>query len=180
VTITGTSKISPICSNRAIDPPREIPIERASGFGFERFFQIFGSGFPETPRGIKPPEPSEEHVVAEQQTKHVHRERAFVVDKGAKRPRFVLDVTEPVPEINRPLIRSVERPSRHLSNNRIEHVFALQLFGVERREILREAFTQPLLVIILPADGLSPPLMRGLVRQEKFREVVEVRRVGAP
>jgi hypothetical protein len=40
------------------------------------------------------------------------------------------------------------------------------LLRVERREVLREAFTQPLLVVVLPPDRLSPPLVRELVGQK--------------
>ena len=51
---------------------------------------------------------------------------------------------------------------------------------VERREVLREAFAQPLLVIVPPADRLAPPLVRELVREEEVREVLERRRIVAP
>ena len=47
-------------------------------------------------------------------------------------------------------------------------LLAALLFGVERGEVLREAFAQPLLVIVLPADGLAEPLMREFVRDEKL------------
>jgi hypothetical protein len=56
----------------------------------------------------------------------------------------------------------------------------MQVLCVKRREVLREAFAEPLLVIVLPAHRLPPPLMGGFVRDEKFRELVEVRRIVAP
>ncbi len=54
------------------------------------------------------------------------------------------------------------------------------MLGIEAGEELREAFAQPLLVIVLPADRLSPPLMRKLVGEEEFREPLEVRRIRSP
>ena len=57
---------------------------------------------------------------------------------------------------------------------------AARLLRVERREVLREAFAEPLLVVVLPADRLAPPLVRQLVREEELGEAVERRRVAAP
>ena len=61
-----------------------------------------------------------------------------------------------------------------------ERALAASLLCVERREILREAFAQPLFVIVLPSNGLPPPLVRELVRQEELRKAFECRRVVAP
>ena len=52
---------------------------------------------------------------------------------------------------------------------------------VKRREILRESLAQPLLVIVLPADSLAPPLVRDLVREKEQRiDVVERDRIVRP
>jgi len=50
----------------------------------------------------------------------------------------------------------------------------------EHGEVLREAFADPLLVVVLPADRLTPPLMRDLVRKEEVRIVVEGHRIRGP
>ena len=47
------------------------------------------------------------------------------------------------------------------------------MFRIERGEVLGDAFAEPLLVVVLPADGLPPPLMGELVRDEEIGEVVE-------
>ena len=44
-----------------------------------------------------------------------------------------------------------------------EGVAAVELFGVEEREVGREAFAQPDIVPIAFGDGVAPPLVRDLV-----------------
>jgi hypothetical protein len=51
---------------------------------------------------------------------------------------------------------------------------------IERREVLREALAEPLLVIVSPPDRLSPPLVGELVREKEVGVVVERRRVVSP
>jgi hypothetical protein len=53
------------------------------------------------------------------------------------------------------------------------------MLRVERGEILRESFAQPLLVIIAPADRLAPPLVRQLVGEEEIVVALERRRIVA-
>ena len=54
------------------------------------------------------------------------------------------------------------------------------LLRVEGGEVLREAFAQPLFVIVLPPDSLPPPLVRELVREIERRKALEVDGVVAP
>jgi hypothetical protein len=96
----------------------------------------------------------------------VQHHRAFVVDDGAKDTAVSPDVAEPVAEIHRTLLRLIHRPTPHLPQHVVEQHFAAIVGRVERGEILGEAFAQPLLVIVLPAHGLAPPLVRDLVREE--------------
>ena len=56
----------------------------------------------------------------------------------------------------------------------------MRALRVERGEVLREPLADPLLVVVLPADRLSPPLMSELVREKKFRHARERRRIVAP
>ena len=51
-----------------------------------------------------------------------------------------------------------------------EHLVAALVLRVQRREVLREAFAEPLFVVVPPADRLAPPLVRELVREEEIRE----------
>ena len=87
---------------------------------------------------------------------------------------------EPVAEVDGALIRLVHGPAAKLPQDVAERVLAAPLAGEERREVLREAFAQPLLVVVLPAHGLPQPLMRELVREEELGEVVEVAGIVAP
>ena len=99
---------------------------------------------------------------------HVQHRRALVVDQRAEHPAVALDVAEAIPEIDRALIGLIHRPAPELAQHVAEGLLAASLLGIERGEVLREAFAQPLLVIVLPADGLAPPLMRELVRDEEL------------
>src|SRR5581483_9746924 len=92
----------------------------------------------------------------------------------------VADVAEAVAEINGTLIRLVHRPAAKLAHDAVERVLAADVFRVESGEILREALADPLLVVVAPADGLPPPLVRYLVRDEELRKVVERRRIVPP
>ena len=52
-------------------------------------------------------------------------------------------------------------PERRIWRSTDGKTFASELLlRVERGEILREPLADPLLVIVLPADRLAPPLMR--------------------
>ena len=96
-----------------------------------------------------------------------HR-RALVVDDRAEDARLALDVAEPVAEVHRALIRFRDRPAPELPQHVDEDTIASRLLRVQRGEVLREAFTDPLLVIVLPADRLAPPLVRELVGEEEL------------
>ena len=96
---------------------------------------------------------------------------ALVVDERAEDAAVALDVAEPVAEIDRALIRLVHRPAAELAQHVAERLLAAPLPGVERGEVLREALAEPLLVVVLPADRLAPPLVRELVRDVELREV---------
>ena len=99
--------------------------------------------------------------------------RALVVDERAEHAAVAFDVAETIAEIDRTLIRLIHRPAPELAQHVAERLLAAPFLRVERRKILREALAQPLLVIVLPADRLAPPLMRDLVRDVELGEVVE-------
>ena len=58
--------------------------------------------------------------------------------------------------------------------------FGRDLLGVEQRKKLREAFADPLLVVVLARDCLPPELVRQFVGEEVLREVLEGHRVACP
>ena len=199
VTVTGYSKRSPICSRRTftppgsvvyvnfrrgkrrtVDPSLEVEIEVAPRLGLERRLDVLRAGLLEPPRGVEPPHPSEEGIIANQLPQHVQRKGALVVDECPEHAAVVPDVSEAIAEIHGTLIGSIDGPARHLRDHLLEGRVLPPVFGVERGEILREALADPLLVIVLPAHRLSPPLMCGLMGEEKLGEIVEIRRVGAP
>ena len=165
---------------RAVNPPLEEAIQDPTGLRLERPLQVLGSGLLIPPVRIEPPESREKGVVAEQPPQHVQDGRAFVVDERAEHPDVALDEAEPIAQMHRALIRIAQRPAAELPQHVHEGAVAARLLRVERREVLREAFTQPLLVVVLPSDRLSPPLVRELVGQKEFWEVFERRRVVAP
>ena len=163
---------------RSVDPLVEESIELAVRLGLERRLDVLGAGLLESPRRVETPHSLEKDFVAEQPPQHVQRQRALVVDERAKYAAVVPNVAEAVAEIHRALIGSVERPARHLGDDGVEHRFLLDVFGVERRKVLREPFANPLLVIVLPSDGLAPPLVRRFMREKEFGEAVEVRGIA--
>ena len=126
--------------------------------------------------GVERAQAAEERLVAEQPPQHVQHRRALVVDQRAEDAAVALDVAEPIAEIDRALIGILHRPAAELAQHVAERVLAAPLLRVERGEVLREAFAQPLLVIVLPAHRLAEPLMRELVREEELGEVLERRR----
>ena len=105
---------------------------------------------------------------------------ALVVDEGAEDAAVLLDVAEAVAEVDRALIRFRQRPAAELPQHVDERRVAARLLRVERGEVLREPFAEPLLVVVLPADRLAPPLVRELVGEEELGEAVERRRIVAP
>src|SRR5206468_5701051 len=113
-------------------------------------------------------------------TQHVEYGGALVVDERAEHAALAADVAEPVAEIDRTLLGLIHAPPAHLPQHRREHVVSALALRVHRGEVLREAFAQPLLVIVPPADRLSPPLMRELVRDEEVGEAAERGRIVAP
>src|SRR5688572_23084356 len=82
-------------------------------------------------------------------------------------------------KIDRPLIGAPKRPACHLGDHLPEDPFLFHVLRVHRREVLGEPLADPLLVVVLPTDRLSPPLMRGLVSQKELRKTVEVRWIRA-
>ena len=120
--------------------------------------------------GVEAAQPGEERLVAHQPPQHVQHHRALVVDERAEDPAVRLDVAEAIAEIDRALRRHVDGPSPHLPQHGRERLGAALALGVERGEVLREALAEPLLVIVLPADRLAPPLVRELVREEERRK----------
>ena len=105
---------------------------------------------------------------------------ALVVDERPVHPSLVADMTEPVAQVDRSLLRGVDRPLAHLPHDRAEGLIAAMVLRVQRREILGETFAQPLFVIVAPADRLSPPLMRHFMGKKELGIPVERRRVVAP
>ena len=72
-------------------------------------------------------------------------------------------------------------PHRRICRSTLANVVVAALvLRVQRGEVLREAFAEPLLVVVAPADRLAPPLVRELVREEEFGIVLERRRIVAP
>src|SRR4029450_1955834 len=82
--------------------------------------------------------------------------------------------------MNRALSRVGQRPPPELPQHVEEDAIAAGALRIERGEVLREAFANPLLVVVLPADCLAPPLVSQFVREEELREALERRRVAAP
>src|SRR5260370_21058634 len=74
----------------------------------------------------------------------------------------------------------VHAPLPQLTQHGREHLVAPLLLRIERSEVLREPFAQPLFVVIAPADRLPPPLVRDLVREEEIRKAAERGGVVAP
>src|SRR5205085_1968006 len=92
--------------------------------------------------------------------RHGHRQ---VEDEVAEHASIAPHLSKPVAERDRSLIAHVERPAAELTQHLLKRLVAAPLLRVERREVLSEPFAQPLLVIVLPADRLAPPLVRHLV-----------------
>ena len=164
----------------AVDPSLEEAIEAAARYLLHRPFEVVGARLLEAPVVVEPAQAAEERLVADQPAQHVQHQRALVVDQRPIDAQVALDVAEPVAEMHRPLVGFRERPAPELPQHVQEHAVAPRLLRPERREVLREALAEPLLVVVLPADGLSPPLVRQLVGDEEVGEVVERRRVAAP
>ena len=64
--------------------------------------------------------------------------------------------------------------AQHVKAPRVEHLHELLFVAepherVERRRVVREALGHPLVAVVLPVDGRSPPLVRHLVRAEQLR-----------
>ena len=133
-------------------------------------------GLLESILGVELLDAAEERLVADQAAQHVQHRGALVVDQRAEHAALALDVAEAVAEIHRALIGILDRPLAELAEDLAERRLAALLFRVERGEVLREAFAQPLLVIVLPADRLPEPLVRELVRHEELGEALERRR----
>ena len=165
---------------RVVDPALEEPLEVAATFGFHGLAQVVGARLLEAVVGVILPHAAEEVLVADQPPQHVEHGRALVVDQRAEHAAFALDVAEPIAQIHRALIRVVYRPPAELAQDVAERLFATPLFREQRREVLREALAQPLLVVVLPAHRLPEPLVRQLVRHEELGEARERRRVVAP
>ena len=153
---------------RVIDPALEKPLQRAAAFGLHGLAQVIGAGLLEPVLGVIAANASEERIVADQAPQHVQHRGALVVDQRAEHAALVLDVTQPIAEIHRPLVRVVYRPPPELPQDVAERVFAAPFAGKEGREVLREALAQPLFVMVLPAHGLPEPLVRQFVRHEEF------------
>ena len=169
--------LDPVAERRAAAASSRRSSARRSARASGRFPLPSPRGNPAVPAlrkrdvAIEAPQPAEERLVADQAPQHVQDGGALVVDERAEDAAVALDVTEPVAEIDRSLIRS--RRCAHLRicrSTRGEHLVAALVLRVQRGEVLREAFAQPLLVVVAPADRLSPPLVRELVREEELRD----------
>ena len=62
----------------------------------------------------------------------------------------------------------IDAPAAHMPENGRERLVTVAQLSVQRGEVLRESFAQPLFVVVAPADRLSPPLMRELMRQKEL------------
>src|SRR4029450_957351 len=119
--------------------------------------------------GVETAQPLEEHLVPEQASQHVQHGRALVVHESAIDSPFVANVPEAIAQIHGTLIGTIDRPLPQLTKDVGKGGGPARLLGVERGKVLSESLTQPLLVVIPPADSLTPPLMRELVGQEELR-----------
>ena len=100
---------------------------------------------------------------------------------AAEHAAFVLNVAEAIAERDRALRRVLRRRLAHLRDEIAHDVLAAVRAGVEHGEVLREPLAQPLLVVVLPADRLAPPLVRDFVRQKQMRvDVLERDRILRP
>src|SRR5436190_14650030 len=165
---------------RAVNPPREEAFEWPAGLLFHRGTELFGAHFAKPRRAIEAPQSAEEAVVANEPPQHVQHRGALVVDQRAEHAALPANVPEPVTEIHRPLLRLVDAPLAELSQDGDEDVVAALVLCVHRREVLREALADPLLMVVPPADRLTPPLVRELVREEELRIAPERGRIVAP
>ena len=91
-----------------------------------------------------------------------------------------LNQAEAIAKIDWPLVRLGDAPAAELAKHRSRRGIAVGALRVQRGEILREPLADPLLVVVLPADRLSPPLVRELVREEELRDACKRRRIVAP
>ena len=100
---------------------------------------------------------------------HVQHQCGLVVHERSEDPRLIVNLAEPVSQIDRPLVGVAEAPASQLRQDVLERLVAVLPLHVECGEVLGQPFAQPLLVIILPPDSLAPPLVCELVREEKGR-----------
>src|SRR5262249_2497582 len=120
--LSGRRGLDPVCElqarqRRAVDPALEEALERTVGFRFHRVPKIFGTRLSETRLRVKPAKSAEERIVADEASQHVQDGRALVVNEGAEHPAFIANVSEPVSEVDRPLVRLVETPFPHLTHD---------------------------------------------------------------
>src|SRR5580765_8271003 len=163
-----------------VDPALEEALERSIRLGFHRVPQVFGPGLLIARLDVEAPHAAEERVVADQPAEHLQHRRALVVDERAEYAAIVSDVAEAIAQVDRSLIGFLQAPLAPLPEHLAEDLRSAPALGVQTGEKLREAFAEPLLVVVLPTDRLAPPLMRELVREEELREALEVRGVRAP
>src|SRR6266545_6996784 len=158
----------------AINPPIEEPREWTAAACFlHRLAEVVGARLVVAPRRVEISQARKERLVTEKAAEHVQDHRPLVVDERAERASLAADVAEAVPEIDGPLPGERDRPFAHLAKDGRELVGTTLAFGIQRGEVLRESFAEPLLVVIFPPDRLSPPLVCDLVRDEKRRIVLE-------
>ncbi len=164
----------------AEDPGFEERSQVTAGRRFHRGAEIVGARLLESPLGVEPPQPEKERIVADQPPQHVQHDRGLVVDERAEDGPLAADVPEAIAQVDRALRRRVDTGAPHLPQHRRKHVRVERLLGVERREVLCEPLAQPLLVIVLPAYRLAPPLMRQFVREIELGKLSKFTGIVAP
>src|SRR5687767_10832186 len=131
-------------------------------------------------RAVEPLDTARKGVGTNQPLEHVQNDRGLVVDQSSEDPAVALHVAQPVSQMNRAMAGQVQRRLAHLLKEPTFGFRAAVVAGIERGEVLREALTEPLFVIVLPADRLAPPLMGRLMRQKKERMTGQRYRIAAP
>ena len=79
---------------------------------FHRGPKVLGAGLLRSGGPVETPDAGKKRLVADQPAEHVAADRgALVVDERAKHAALVADVTEPVTQIDRPLVRLLDPPA---------------------------------------------------------------------
>ena len=163
---------------RLVHPAVKESLERLPRLFFKGHSQIVGARLGKLLIAIEPSERGKERLITDETPQHMQYAGGLVVNERSEDTPISPYVTEPIPQIDGTLIRLVERPPPELPEHLHELLFTVAVLCVQRGEILRKPFAQPLLVVVLPADGLAPPLMCDLMSEKEVGEAVEALLAG--